>query len=548
MTSLAGAAQLNYQQLSREQAISLLVKRDAQRKLGLVWEREEIERDLALNGDFVVMDLGGDDRPSRGEAPYRNLLIEGDNFDALRWLSMTHAGRVRCIYIDPPYNTGNRDWVYNDKFVKKDDRFRHSTWLEFMFRRLEIAKNLLAPDGALFVSIDDNEGPYLKLLLDEVFGRDMFVTSFIWRKVDSPNDNKVKIAPDHEYIHCYASDEALARFRRMSADSILDAFRQRDERGRLCRDRLLRKNGKNSLRKDRPTMHFPLAAPDGTEVLPMLDNGLEGRWSHSKDGIARLQAEGRLIWKQVPGQDGRLAWVPYAREYAPETPDRPFPSIWADVMTTRQSKAHHKEMFPGVEPFVTPKPEQLMARILGMATEPGDLVLDFFLGSGTTAAVATKMGRRWIGVETEAEIAGFASARLAKVIEGEPGGISEDLGWDGGGGFAHLVADRVAFEDFAYDLKPRHLWLAIQAMHGVPLAPYDPDAALQVGLAEDGAAVAYCDRFTPAAEERVADLLARHQFLIVYAYTPGPLRDALEGRNSVEIRAVPDELVRRFQA
>jgi adenine-specific DNA-methyltransferase len=228
---------------------------------------------------------------------------------------MTYSGRVRVIYIDPPYNTGNRDWVYNDHFVSPEDRFRHSQWLDFMHRRLQLAQELLAPDGAIFVSVDDNEGPYLKALLDQVFTRLMFVTSFIWRKVDSPNDNKVKVAPDHEYIHCYASERALARWRRLSSDSILDAFSQRDEKNRLYRDRLLRKNGKSSLRTDRPTMWFALQDPDGNDVWPIRDDKKEGRWSHAKKGIDELKKENRLIWKQVTARlcckpcRGRSGWA-----------------------------------------------------------------------------------------------------------------------------------------------------------------------------------------------------------------------------------------------
>lgn len=540
-----GGKALNFEDLSREQLLRLLVKRDTERRLGLVWERDEIEHDAALNGDFVAMDL--DRGASAGAGPWSNLLIAGENFDALRWLRMTHNGRVRLIYIDPPYNTGNRDWVYNDRFVSKDDGFRHSQWLEFMHRRLVLARDLLAPDGAIFVSIDDNEGPYLKALMDDVFRPERFVTSFIWRKVDSPNDNKVKVAPDHEYIHCYASGEALARWRRLSAASILEAFTQTDERGRLYRDRLLRKNGKSSLRSDRPTMFFALIAPDGTEVWPIREDGQDGRWSHARQGVTKAENEGRLIWKRISDASGVPFWIPYVREFAPEVAERPFPSIWADVMTTRQAKAHHADMFPGEEPFVTPKPEQLLARIIGMATEPGDVVADFFLGSATTAAVATKMGRRWIGVERDPAIAEYARRRLAKVAEGESGGVSEAVGWDGGPvAFARLSPRRIRFEDLAYDLEPEQVWLAVQAMHRLPLSPLPPGADFQVA-AGGGRAVAYCDRFTAAAEAGLRAAAAEHPFLVVYAHTPRPVRDAIGPSDRVEVRAVPDHLIQRFQ-
>ncbi|MBK7767038.1 MAG: site-specific DNA-methyltransferase [Sulfuritalea sp.] len=200
----------NYDDYSREQLLRLLRERDRRPRFGLVWERDEIAHDLSINNDFVALDW--DAELSCGDGPQRNLIIEGDNFDALRTLRMTHAGRVKCIYIDPPYNTGNRDFIYNDRFVDKEDNYRHSKWLEFMYRRLELAKELLTEDGVIFVSIDDNEMLHLGLLMEQVFGEANFVACFLWRKVDSPNDNKVSITPDHEFVLCYGLTKDQARF------------------------------------------------------------------------------------------------------------------------------------------------------------------------------------------------------------------------------------------------------------------------------------------------------------------------------------------------
>jgi adenine-specific DNA-methyltransferase len=160
----------DYDHLNREELLSLLKARDRRdsTKYGLVWEGNEIERDRALNSDFVALDL--DRSLSTKDSAWTNLVIEGDNFDALRYLKMTFNGRIKCIYIDPPYNTGNKDFVYNDHFVAKEDLWRHSTWCEFMFQRLTLAKDLLREDGSLFVSIDDNEMPSLRLLLNQIFG------------------------------------------------------------------------------------------------------------------------------------------------------------------------------------------------------------------------------------------------------------------------------------------------------------------------------------------------------------------------------------------
>lgn len=309
-----------YDDLDRETLIRLLQRRDAERQLGLVWERDEIEADQALNEDYVALDL--DPTLSHGAAPWENLIIEGDNFDALRALRLSHKGAIRCIYIDPPYNTGNRDFVYNDRFVDKTHRFRHSLWLEFMYRRLVLAKELLADDGVIFVSIDDNELFRLGMLMDRVFGTDNFVAQFIWRKVDSPNDNKVAVTPDHEYLLCYARQADSLHLVQKEAPEIIAAYGQRTEAGKRYRDRLLKKNGANSLRRDRPSMFFPIAGPDGLEVFPIHDNGEEARWAKGRQGVAAHIADGTLIWKQRE-KLGRLTWEPYTREYAPDDPTRP---------------------------------------------------------------------------------------------------------------------------------------------------------------------------------------------------------------------------------
>lgn len=303
-----------------------------------------------------------------------------------------------------------------------------------MYPRLALLRELLAEDGSIWVSIDDNEGHYLKVIMDEIFGRGNFVCSFIWQKVDSPNDNKVPITPDHEFVLCFEKTKDAAGFKKKDDASLLDAYGQRDESGRLCRDRLLKKNGKNSLRSDRPTMFYRLDAPDGTPVFPIHDDGREARWSHSLDGVREAQSEGRLIWKQRD-KDGKKLWIPYIREFTPSSPTRPHPTILLDVKTSRQAKAHQNALLPTAPIFDTVKPEQLLQRICEIATNPGDLILDSFLGSGTTVAVGHKMGRRYIGVEMGEHAITHCVPRLRSVIDGEQGGISEAVGWKGGGGF-----------------------------------------------------------------------------------------------------------------
>ncbi len=191
-----------YDGLTREQLIQLLEKNDRQKRLGLVWERNAIEADQAISADFVACDIIPDlcERP----APWSNLVIEADNFDALRWLRMAYSGRVKCIYIDPPYNTGNKDWVYNDHYFDANDRYRHSTWLEFLYRRLTLARDLLSEDGVILVSINDENRARLELLMDEVLPR-MRVGSFVWRTRTGGNDTGgAFFSSDHESVLVYA--------------------------------------------------------------------------------------------------------------------------------------------------------------------------------------------------------------------------------------------------------------------------------------------------------------------------------------------------------
>jgi|SRR5882672_396450 len=398
-----------------------------------------LDRDRALRRADEVPYRLLESVSSHGDPNTGNLLIQGDNLDALKALLPIYRGRVKCIYIDPPYNT-------KSAFEHYDDNLEHSQWLSMMYPRLVLLRELLAQDGSIWVSIDDNEGHYLKALMDEVFSRNNFAATFIWQKVDSPNDNKPAITPDHEFLLCYERTKDAAGFRKMGDSSLLKAYGGRDEDGRLYRDRLLKKNGKNSLRADRPSMFFPLVAPDGTEVYPIHDDGREARWSHAQAGIERAKTEHRLIWKQRE-RAGNQLWVPYIREYAPSTPERPHPTILLDVKTSRQAKAHQRELLPEAELFDTVKPEQLIQRILEISSSVDDLVLDSFLGSGTTAAVAHKMGRRYVGIEMGQHAVTHCLPRLQQVVSGEQGGISEAVDWEGGGGFHFLRLGEPVFDE-----------------------------------------------------------------------------------------------------
>ena len=336
-----------------------------------------------------------------------NLYIEGDNLDALKILRETYAGKIKMIYIDPPYNTGH-DFVYNDDFARSAEEERaesgafdeegnvldaaykinnesngkfHSDWCSMMYPRLVLARDLLSEDGVIFISIDDCEANNAQFICNDVFGATNFITRFIWRKVDSPNDNHVAVTPDHEYILAYAASVQKVSLRQRVAPELVNAYNGPDENGRYWRDRLLRKNGKNSLRADRPTMFYPLLAPDGTEVLPIREDGREGCWAAGPSSVHALDKKGDLIWKRREG-----AWVPYTREYAPENPTKPWMTIWSDLPAMRQIKTGMKSLFGTSNVFDTPKPPELVQRLAWLAgVESGDIVLDFFSGSSATA-------------------------------------------------------------------------------------------------------------------------------------------------------------------
>ena len=298
--------------------------------------------------------------------------------------------------------------------------------------------------------------------MDEIFGRKNYVTSFIWRKVDSPNDNKVTITPDHEYVFCYAKNIDKAEFKRKVDSSILDSYRKPDDSSALpYRDRLLKKNGKSSLRTDRPSMYFPIEDPDGNKVYPIHDDGREARWAMGQSSVDALIAEKKIIWKKREN-----GWVPYTREYAPENPTRPWPTIWNDLSTTRQTKAHLNKLLGTALSFDTPKPEDLMQRILEMSSNSGDLILDSFAGTGSTAMAAHKIDRKWITIELGEHSTTHILPRASKVLDGEDfGGISQTVDWQGGGGFNFYRLGEVIFNEdgslkhgISFHALAAHIW------------------------------------------------------------------------------------------
>lgn len=393
------------------------------------WERWDSEA-VAANRAKAVGDISGDE----------NLLIKGNNLLALHSLKARYAGKVKLIYIDPPYNTGNDGFRYND-------RFNHSAWLTFMRNRLEVAKDLLSRDGTIFVNLDDGEAHYCKVLMDDLFGRENFIANFVWEKADSPRMDAIYVSSRHDHILAYAKDKDRAHWKHLqvSDEDVGDHYSKEDESGRKYYTKPLRAmGGQGDSRAARPNLYYALTAPDGTQVFPVRQDGEDGAWRWSKDKTEK-EAE-RIEW--VANGD---RWTPYYRIYADENNTRPPETIWfnADVGGNRTSRAEAKGLFGDADFSITPKPEKLLRRVIEIATEPGDIVLDFFSGSGTTPSVAHKLERKWLAVEQMDYILELPGSRLKKVIEGEQGGISRAVGWQGGGEFvyAELAASNSIFAD-----------------------------------------------------------------------------------------------------
>lgn len=356
---------------------------------------------------------------------FDNKLIFGDNLLALKALEVEYSGKVKCVFIDPPYNTGSA-------FTHYDDGIEHSLWLSLMRDRLEIIKRLLSPDGSLWITIDDNECHYLKVMCDEVYGRSNFYANCIWQKVYSERMDANGFSTSHDHILVYGASDKFTPLR-LSQKQNEGQFGYFDEAtNKYYRRRSLRKEGSESLRQDRPSMWYGITAPDGTTVLPIKPDGTEGRWRWKEENVEKQRDQLEFVHK-----DNR--WEIYVKQYLEDDPRRPPATIWLndDVGHNHEAKLEVRE-FNRDDVFSTPKPERLIKKVFAIATNPGDLVLDSFAGSGTTGAVAHKMGRRWIMVELGEHCHTHIIPRLKKVIDGEdPGGITEAVGWKGGGGFRY---------------------------------------------------------------------------------------------------------------
>jgi len=348
---------------------------------------------------------------------FDNKLIFGDNLLALKALESEYTGKVKCVFIDPPYNTGSA-------FTHYDDGIEHSLWLSLMRDRLELIKRLLSDDGSLWITIDDNECHYLKVLCDEVFGRKNFVVNVLWQKRTSP-DARLQIGDAHDHILVYAANKEYFYLNKIElTGEQRESFKNpdNDPKGPWTSTDFTAQGW-------RPNQMYKITTPGGEVYEPP-----QGRcWSNIESEYLKLRTENRLWF----GKDG--AARPRVKNYLFEHEGIRAWSWWpnSEVGHNQEAKKEIISLF-GKDTFDTPKPERLLERIIHIATNPGDLVLDSFAGSGTTGAVAHKMGRRWIMVELGEHCHTHIIPRLKKVIDGEdPGGITEAVGWKGGGGFRY---------------------------------------------------------------------------------------------------------------
>ena len=349
---------------------------------------------------------------------FDNRLIFGDNPLALKALEQEFAGKIKCIYIDPPYNTGSA-------FEHYEDGIEHSLWLSLVRDRLEILRSLLRQDGAIWINIDDNEAHYLKVLMDEVFGRRNFVANVLWQKRTSP-DARIQLGAAHDHILVYAKDAALATFQKlMLSPQQSSQFRNpdNDPRGPWASSDFTAQGW-------RPNQMYKITTPGGTVYEPP-----EGRcWANVETEFLRLRSEGR-IWF---GRDGNAR--PRVKTYLSELDGISSWTWWTneEVGHNQEAKKEIIALYGASSAFDTPKPERLLRRIIEIGSDSGDWVLDSFAGSGTTGAVAHKMGRRWIMVELGEHCHTHIIPRLKKVIDGEePGGVTEAVEWKCGGGFRY---------------------------------------------------------------------------------------------------------------
>ena len=540
----------NYDDYSREDLLRELRLRDRRPRFGLIWERKEIEHEQAVNNDFVVMDV--DPALSCGEAPYRNLIIEGDNFDALRYLRMTHAGKVKCIYIDPPYNTGNRDFIYNDRFVDKEDAYRHSKWLEFMYRRLLLARELLAEDGVIFVSIDDNEVFNLGLLMNSIFGEGNWVSTLIWKKSYGGGAKSKHIVGLHEYVLCYANNKESINTIDMPPDAnIRRYYKFTDENVEQRGSYRLQPLATTSM-DARPNLRYAIPF-EGQEIWP------EKQWQWSKERtLTALANNGLVISKTKNGWS--VNYKQYLRSSSGDERTAKMYSVF-DGPYTQAGTSEIKDILGDGKAFTFPKPSGLIHSLLKHLHQDKDaIVLDFFAGSGTTAHAVMKLNaeddgnRRFILVSSTEATAiepdknlcrDVCAERVRRVAQGYTNKKGEQVAGLGDG-FSYLRTRRLPAETVFNSIQHEQVWLALQLIHGGGVSTFDPEIQIQ-SMTQGNNTILYLTAFNDEVSQVLVEWFDSPVNPVVYTWQAGLLQHHFGKPHGVFL-PIPQCLVDRFGA
>lgn len=552
----------DYESMPKELLVRILRRRDADQPMGLVWERQEIEHENALADHLPVAEI--DEELALGEDDARNLIIEGDNFEAIKLLAMTHAGRFKCIYIDPPYNTGKKDFVYNDRFVGAHDRFRHSTWIEFLYRRLVLARRLLRPDGVIFVSIGDGEVHTLGMLMDRVFLPRNRLGMIVWRNVT--DNNPTRIANEHEYILCYAADEAkqAAEWKVLAnpvKDRVLEAAEALKAEHADLRD--LVPAWKAWVKENKPFIwpfqRYDEIDEDGpyTGSQSVHNPGREGyRYDvlHPKTGkpckeplmgyrfppdtMKDLVANDRIIFGKDENKIVELKV--YAKDYRTKLPS-------VITLDGRLGAYELAELFPGkTKAFNNPKPTEMLAELLSFVTSGDDMVLDFFAGSGSTGHAVMKLNqedggnRRFVLVSHPEATDVQPNRNLCRdVLRERIGRAAKAMKVDPA--CAYLRVAQIGISDVLYDLDDQQAFTFACLCEDVPPPNASPS--------KDGTIISAAGKKLVYARRATKTLLAKlskippSQAVTVYTWTPASF-DGLPSH--IRVAHIGQEIEHRF--
>jgi len=470
-----------------------------------------------------------DKSKSYGDPSSENMLIHGDNLIALQALQQDFAGKVKCIYIDPPYNTGYA-------FTQYDDSVEHSIWLSLMRSRLLLLKNLLIEDGSIWISIDDDEQAYLKVLCDEVFGRVNYVATMVWQKRTSP-DMRAVISDGHEYILVYAKDkEAFKKTRNKLPLSEEQAASysnpDNDPRGPWT-------SADYTAQGFRPNQMYTITTPGGATYTPP-----EGKCWKNIESVFLEQVEDNRIWF---GADG--CGMPRRKTFLSEH-EGVIPWTWwsnKEVGHNQEAKKESIKLFGAANVFDTPKPERLLERIIHISSNPNEYVLDSFLGSGTSIAVAHKMKRKWIGIELGNHVYTHCKVRMDKVVDGDDGGISESVDWHGGGGyhFYELAPSLLIKNDKlpVYQVNPEYTFeMMCEAICKLEGFRYKPDGNFH-GYSSEKRFIHITTEFVNAEYiMSVATTLGEDQSLLIYGTK---IQSDLRLPDNIEVKKIPKDLLEK---